>query len=381
MNTILHVHNSNYPGGIGTTLIGWFKHADRNRFKPKLFVFRDRNGIHERSVEVFKEQGLVPDLLPWGHARNLPGAVRRLVREVKAQPNTIIHSHDTRSDLVAVIAAHLTGVPLIISNHAWHPADFKRKVLEAIRARLMHHADLVISVSQNTNRETLERGIPPEKCLCLYSGIDLAPYRNAPSKAEARATLGLDPEDIIVGNVARLWPEKEHASLIEAAAKLAPTHPKIKFMIVGDGPLGPELRAKVESLGVQHQVLMPGYRNDLETVMAAFDIFAFPSSAEGTPMVIYNAMAMGLPIVASPVSGVGEILVDGKTASFIPPANSDAIATAVAALADDPERARALGNGAKHAVESEYSVEQAVQKLESIYDSLLTGDAAAPQRA
>lgn len=84
MINVLHVHNSNYPGGIGTTLLGWFAHADRSRVAPRLFVFRDRMGIHERSVDIFRAQGLEPEFLPWGHARNLPGAVGRLVREVRS---------------------------------------------------------------------------------------------------------------------------------------------------------------------------------------------------------------------------------------------------------------------------------------------------------
>lgn len=377
MINVLHVHNSNYPGGIGTTLLGWFAHADRSRVAPRLFVFRDRMGIHERSVDLFRAQGLEPEFLPWGHARNLPGAVGRLVREVRSRPRTVLHSHDTRSDLVAVITARITGAPLIISNHAWHPADFKRKVLEAIRARLMRHADLVISVSRNTNLETLERGIPAAKCRCLYSGVDIGPYRHPPPRTEARASLGLGENEIVVGNVARLWPEKEQASLIEAAARLVPQHPKLRFLIVGDGPLETSLRARIAHLGLEDRVLMPGYRKDLVSVMAALDIFAFPSSAEGTPMVIYDAMAIGLPIIASPVSGVGELLEDGATALFVPPADSEAMARAVARLIGQPALARTLGERARQVVETEYAVEHAVDQLLDIYDDVLARRSAA----
>lgn len=373
MISVLHVHNANYPGGIGTTLLGWFAHADRSRFAPRLYVFRERKGLHERSVSLFEAHGLEPELLPWGYARNLPGAVRRLVTEIRARPRTVLHSHDTRSDLVALVAARLTGTPLVISNHAWHPADLKRKVLESIRARLMKHADLVISVSRNTNQETLDRGIPARKCVCLYSGVDVSPYRHPPPKAEARAALGLDEDDIVIGNVARLWPEKEQASLIDAAAILAPDHPRLRFLIVGDGPLEMALRAQIARLGLERQVLMPGYRQDLVSVMAAIDTFAFPSSAEGTPMVIYDAMAIGLPIIASPVSGVGELLDDEQTALFVPPADSEAMARAIERLLADPSLARALGARAREIVESEYAVERAVDRLERLYEQLVEG--------
>ncbi len=371
MITVLHIRNSNYPGGIETTLLGWFKAADRSRFNPRLLVFKERRGIHERSVELMAEQGLQVELLPWGYIRNLPGAVFRLVSMIRAESRVIIHSHDTRSDLVSIIAGKLTGTPVVISNHAWHPADFKRKVLESIRVRLMHYADLIISVSENTNVETLERGLPESKCMALYSGIDLQPFQTLPSRAEARRALNLSEDDFVVGNVARLWPEKEQDKIIDAAAQLAEQYPRMKFLIVGDGPLEQALKEQVVKQGLQQTVLLPGFRKDLLHVLAALDVFAFPSSAEGTPMVIYAAMAMALPIVASPVSGVGEVLLDGETALLVPPADADALAAAVVRLIQEPELAQRLGSGAKQIVEQKYSVEQAVNQLEQIYTRLI----------
>ncbi|MDZ7784567.1 MAG: glycosyltransferase [Halioglobus sp.] len=244
-------------------------------------------------------------MLPWGYIRNLPGAVFHLWRRVRKASRPILHSHDTRSDLVAIIVSWLTGTPHVISNHAWHPAELKRQVLETIRARLMHAADLVISVSRNTHEETLERGIPPEKCLSMYSGIDLELYDAAPTGEQARSELGLKQDAFLVGNIARLWPEKEQSTLVEAAGLLADKYPKLQRLIVGDGPLEEALKKQIHEAGLDEVVLMPGYCEDFVAVLAALDVFAFPSSAEGTPMVIYSAMAMGVPIVASPVSGIG----------------------------------------------------------------------------
>ena len=121
--TVFHVRNSDYAGGIETTLFGWFKYADSKNLRPRLFLFRERRQLHRRSVEILEEQGIRCELLPWGYLRNLPGAVYRLWREVAATSKPVLHSHDTRADLVALIVARLTGAPLIISNHAWHPAD------------------------------------------------------------------------------------------------------------------------------------------------------------------------------------------------------------------------------------------------------------------
>jgi len=371
--TVFHVRNSNYLGGIETTLVGWFKYEEHARFTPRLQVFNERRGMHERSVRFLQEQGIHCEMLPWGHIRNLPGAVFQLWRRVRKAPNPVLQSHDTRSDLVSIIVSRLTGAPLIISNHAWHPAELKRKVLEAIRARLMHAADLVISVSRNTHEETLERGVPEEKCMSMYSGIDLAPYADAPAKAQARAALNIPEDAFLVGNIARLWPEKEQATLIEAARLLADKHPALKVLIVGDGPLGDALRKQIHDAGLDDVVLMPGYCEDFVSVLAALDVFAFPSSAEGTPMVIYSAMAMGLPIVASPVSGVGEIVKNEESGIFVPAADAGALADGLARLAADPDLAVRLGQNARETCHENYSAVAAIRRLESIYEQLLYG--------
>lgn len=369
--TVFHVRNSNYLGGIETTLIGWFKYADAMNCTPRLQVFKERRGLHERSVKFLAEQGIECEMLPWGHARNLPGAVFQLWRRVRKATNPILHSHDTRSDLVAMIVSRLVRCPLVISNHAWHPAELKRKVLESIRAKLMHAANLVISVSRNTHIETLERGVPASKCMYLYSGIDLEPYASAPTRAQARKTLDLQDDAFVVGNIARLWPEKEQATLVDAAALLATRYPTVRFLIVGSGPLENELRIKIRKAGLDHVVLMPGYCEDFVSVLAALDIFAFPSSAEGTPMVIYSAMAMGVPIVASPVSGVGEILADNESGMFVPAADPEALAAAIESLIQDPLHARQLGDTARLNCNTHYSAAVAIERLEEIYRKLM----------
>jgi glycosyltransferase involved in cell wall biosynthesis len=201
----------------------------------------------------------------------------------------------------------------------------------------------------------------------MYSGIDLEPFAQAPSRAEARAMLGLEDDVFVVGNIARLWPEKEQSSLIKAAALLADKHPHVRFLIVGDGPLGDDLRAQIKEAGLEKVVLMPGYCEDFVAVLAALDVFAFPSSAEGTPMVIYSAMAMGVPIVASPVSGVGEIVADGESGLFVPPADAPAMAAAIERLVEDSALAQRLGETARKNCNDNYSAAAAIARLEGIY--------------
>jgi glycosyltransferase involved in cell wall biosynthesis len=369
--TILHLRCSNYVGGPETSLLGWHKYMNRKRFDCQMLFFRERHGLHHRSLEVFAEHDVPVTLIPWGLSKNLPGALTALSRLARAHRPAILHAHDVRSDFVALIVGRLTGTPVVVSNHAWHAVGLKRMIFEGLRGKWLRWADMVVNVSADTCAETIRRGVPPERSITIYSGLDLAPYRAPPGREAVRASLGLEPTDLVVSNVARMWPEKALHVLVDAAARLVPKYPALRVVQVGDGVLMDALRADVEKRGIQNNFRFLGFRKDYLNVMAASDIFALPSAAEGTPMVIYSAMALGLPIVASAVSGVGELLVDEETALLIGPADPDGLTTALDRLLADPALGRRIGVAARAEMEANYSAEVAVRRFEHLYESLV----------
>lgn len=369
--TVLHVRCSNYAGGPETSLLGWLKFMDREKFRPRIFFFEEKNNSHQRSLEVFADNKVDVEILPWGKNKNLFGAIEKLTSIIRRDPPAVLHSHDVRADLVCLIAGRMSKTPVVVSNHAWHAVGFKRWLFEALRGFWLRFADLVVNVSEDTHRETVRRGVSPKKSCTIYSGLDLTPYANPPSREIAKARLGFGADDIVIGNVARMWPEKAIHTLIEAAVRLSPRFPNIRFILVGDGPLEAELRAEVAARSMQSYVRFLGFRKDLVDVMSAFDIFALPSSAEGTPMVVYSAMALGLPVVASAVSGVAEILEADRTGILIRPANVDDLIHALEALLADRKRCETLGAAARIAMESRYSAEKAVREFERFYEGLV----------
>lgn len=379
--TVFHLRCSNYAGGPETTLLGWLKYTDREHFAPRVIFFEERYGLHLRSLEIFASHKVPVELIPWGHTRNLPGALRALVAKVRSAPSPILHAHDVRSDAVSLLVGWITGAPVVISNHAWHAVGFKRHLFEAMRGCWLRFADAVVNVSADTHNETIRRGVPPERSMMVYSGLDLAPYRDPMPKNEAKARLGFANDDVIVGNVARMWPEKALHALVEAAARLAQKHPALRIVFIGDGVLEPALRAEVSQRGLEKNVQFLGFRKDLVEVMSAFDLFALPSSAEGTPMVIYSAMALGLPIVASKVNGIGEILEHERSGLLIKPADAGELTAAIDRLLTAPALGRALGDAAKRRVEERYSAEKSVKVFESLYQSLIAKEEAGNCRA
>lgn len=369
--TVFHLRCSNYAGGPETTLLGWLKFANREHFDPRIVFFEERYGLHLRSLEIFADHKVPVEIIPWGYTRNLPGALRALVAKVGTAPLSILHAHDVRSDFVSLIVGQITGAPVVVSNHAWHAVGFKRHLFEALRGYWLRFADVVVSVSADTRNETVRRGVPAERARTIYSGLDLSPYRNPMPRTEARARLGLASDDLVVGNVARMWPEKALHTLIEAAARLSPKYPGLRVVLTGDGLLEPALRAEVQRRGLEAHVRFLGFRKDLVEVMSAFDVFALPSLAEGTPMVIYSAMALGLPIAASAVNGVAEILEHERSALLIKPADTDELTTAIDRLLADPALRRGIGDAAKTRIEEHYSAEKAIKVFESLYETLI----------
>lgn len=369
--TIFHLRCSNYPGGPETTLLGWHKYTDRARFDPRMVFFEERRGFHERSMKLFADHGVPVQLIPWGASRNLPGAVSKLIGMIRQAGPCLLHAHDVRSDFVALLAGRLTGTPVVISNHAWHAVGFKRTLQENLRARWLARADIVINVSEDTHRETLRRGVPAGKSIALYSGLDLEPYRRLPTRAEARAQLGIPLDAPVISNVARTWPEKAIGALIEAAARLRPKYPTLRVLQVGDGVLDAELKADVERRGLQDCVHLLGFRADYMNIMAASDIFALPSLAEGMPMVIYSAMAMGMPIVASNVSGLRDTLEHEKNALTIRPGDPTDLVEALDRLIANPQIAQQIGAEARRVMEARFSAESAVKQLEAVYAKVI----------
>jgi glycosyl transferase family 4 len=184
--TVFHLRCSNYAGGPETTLLGWLKYADHERFTPRVVFFEERC----RSLEIFADNKVPVELIPWGYTRNLPGALRALVAKVRTAPHPILHAHDVRSDAVSLLVGRITGAPVVVSNHAWHAVGFKRHLFEAMRGYWLRFADAVVNVSADTHEETICRGVSPERSMVVYSGLDLSPYRSPVPRNEAKARLG-----------------------------------------------------------------------------------------------------------------------------------------------------------------------------------------------
>jgi len=271
--------------------------------------------------------------------------------------------------------AWLAGVPVRV--HAEHgrdasdPQGLNRKH-NFLRRALVPFIDRYVPVSHDLHRWLKDVvGIPAARAELIMNGVDTV--RFAP-KLPAATTPWAGEDVFVIGTVGRLQDVKDQASLIEAFALLCARRPeqraRLRLAIVGDGPLRDKLAQKARDAGVLELTWFPGARNDIPELMRSFDVFALSSIAEGTPVTLLEAMACGLPVVATKVGGIPEVVQDGVNGALVPASNPQALAEALELYAADPARVGAHGAAARLNIERHYSVAAMVGAYTALYDRL-----------
>ncbi len=247
-----------------------------------------------------------------------------------------------------------------------------RSVLTLFVDRALKSADdLLIAECEASRGYLLKRlGYAPDKVITIYNGVDVAnwPVSKA-DRAQKRLELKLAPGDALIGCVGRLDAQKGHGTLIDAMAKIKGRLPA-RCAIIGGGPRRAALEAQVRRRGLQDHVRLLGERDDVISWLSAFDVFALPSFWEGLPNALLEAMALGVPPVASDVDGVPEVVDDGKSGLLVPPKDSAALAQALATLAGDAALRARLGAAAQKAVAERFGLLRMIESYQNAYDAL-----------
>jgi glycosyltransferase involved in cell wall biosynthesis len=203
----------------------------------------------------------------------------------------------------------------------------------------------------------------------VYLGVPLEEFSRPRSPEEirdARAELGIEPDDVAVGTVTRLHDSKGNAFLVDAARMVLAERPRSRFYVVGEGPLLSELQAQARALDLGDRFVFAGFARDVARVVSAFDISAFPSLWEGTPLTVFEALAMGKPIVATDADGLLDVLTHERDAVIVPRRDARALADGIIRLADEPHTRARLGTAARE-TGKQYDIAAFVRKMESLY--------------
>jgi glycosyltransferase involved in cell wall biosynthesis len=309
--------------------------------------------------------GLARPLHPWRDLR----AFAAIVRLLRRGRYDIIHTHTSKAGALGRLAAAWCGVPHVIHQphgHLFYGYYGRLGTALVIGAErfLARFARLQVSLSWRGAEEHLARGIgDPSRFRVLRSGIDLRPLRRARRRrAACRARFGFAPGDLVVGTLCRLEPVKGADTLLEGFLRAAAAEPRLRLLIVGDGPRREPLRRRAAAVpGVRDRVAIPGAWLPPEEVLPALDLFVLASRNEGMGRALVEAMACGVAVAATDVGGVAEVLEEGRAGLLIPPDDPEAVAAAIARVASDPAlrerfgrrgRARAVDFGAGRMVRS-----------------------------
>jgi glycosyltransferase involved in cell wall biosynthesis len=325
-----------------------------------------------RGVPVTIEPSLVREVDP---LRDPIGVARLTALFRRTRPH-IVHTHTSKAGIVGRAAARLAGVPIVI--HTAHGWGFHSGQSRAVRALFIGleraHApltDAIIVVAEPNRRLALGLGIGrPEQYHLIRSGIELEQFARDPAAGLAiRQELGLPVNAFVFGSVGRLSEQKAPLDALAAFSAVAARHPGSRFVFVGDGPLRAAVEAAAAAVGLADRVRFTGVRRDVGALLSAFDAFVLSSRWEGLPRTVPQAMAAGLPVVATAVDGTPEAVTEDVTGHLVAPGDVAALAARMEGLAAAPDRARALGRAGLARVD-EFSARRMVDQLEALYTRL-----------
>jgi glycosyltransferase involved in cell wall biosynthesis len=353
-------------------------HHDRERFDVELIAGRggqldeDARAITDAAVRIVPF--LKHPMAPWSDLV----ALLRLRAYFKSRGVDLVHTHSSKAGLIGRLAAFLAGVPAVVHTaHGWSfnrtQATGVRRAFVALERLVAPLTDRLIMVSRRSLEEGLARGIGRQRQYeIVRSGVDAAALaRPGRARDAMRREWGIEPHHVLVGTVACLKPQKAPLDFVRAAAEAHARCDRLRFVIAGDGELRAEVEALVHRLGLDGVVRMLGWRRDVADLLHAMDVFLLTSRFEGLPRAVLQAMAAGVPVVATAVDGTPEVVRDRRTGLLVPPENPLAAAEALLELVADDGLRRRCAERARAALGEAFDVHRMVRDVERIYISLL----------
>lgn len=363
--------NSVVMGGMEEHVIQLARGLKARGF-PVAVMCSGHDGIRQMR-DALTESGVDVHLLASLRATPLTAVTRvvALSRVLRRYQGGLLHLHftgHTGGDL-ATLAARLAGLRAVVRSVHLPPVAplrWRDRVVVRLRDRQLSK---IICVSEQTRREHLALlGRDERRCVVVHNGVDLGRFNPAVPPADVQAEFGIDPAAPIVGTVARLGEARKGiADLISTTALVAQRRPDVRFLIVGDGSLRPQLEAQARAVGVGSKMVFAGHRSDVPQLLAAMAVFASPSLYEACQYNLLEAMAMGRPVVTTPTGVAPEVVADGKSGRLVPIADSAAMANAIVGVLADPASASEMGRRAREVIAAHFSVDAMIDGIVRIY--------------
>ncbi len=298
-------------------------------------------------------------------------AVRELAGHLRRLRADVLCCNGYKPDLIGWLAARQVGVPVVSVSHGWTAATFKVRLNEALDRLILRWMDRVVCVSEGQAAKVRRAGVQTERAVVIRNAIHPERYAN-PDPAGREVLQGFFPErrSRIVGAAGRLSPEKGFGQLVEAAALAVQEDPGLGFVLYGDGPLRETLAAQIAGHGLQGRFILAGFRGDLDRVLPHFDVAVLPSFTEGLPVVVLEALAAAVPVVASAVGGTPEVVEDGVNGYLVPAGQPVALARRIGDVLRDENRRRAMGLRGRRRVRDHFTFAVQSAQYQRLFEEL-----------
>ena len=310
-------------------------------------------------------------------------ALLRLIRLLRKREYDVVHVHTPVAQVLGRIAAKVTGVPIVLyTSHGFQFHDSRswwaRKIIIEIERRLARWTNVILTQSMEDAESAVQHGIGSrDQVIWIGNGVQLERFRPGPTDMSVREEFNLEAHHRVVGFIGRIVREKGVVELIEAMSRVIARFPSAKLLIVGDtlssdGDTAAKkiVHDAIRALELQEEVRFAGMRDDVPRLLRAMDVFTLPSWREGMPRSIIEAMATGLPVVATDIRGCREEVVHGETGLLVPPKRSDRLADAILTLISDPQRADEMGARGRQRALEWFDERKVVQRQISLYEQL-----------
>jgi glycosyltransferase involved in cell wall biosynthesis len=371
---VLHIITRLELGGAQRNTLHTVAHLDRSRFSVGLVWgpgdVLDSEARELNGVDLFELPSLVRPIALLDDIRTF-GALRQAIRSF--QPD-IVHTHSSKAGILGRAVAHKERIPTVVhSIHGWGftplQSSIKRRIFLAAERRVAPWTDHFIAVSQANIDQGRAHGLLGENVSLIRSGIDLSAFGKLSNPANVRRQLAIPDGSLVVTQIGNLKPQKAPLDFVRMAAIVASTNPGVHFVIAGDGPLRRRVEDLVTELGIGDRVHLLGWWADIPALLSLTDIAVLTSRHEGLPRAVVEALAAGVPVVATAVDGTPEVVQDGVNGCVVPPGESEQIAEKVRILLEDEDLRREMGQAGPVGLE-DFDIDEMVRKQEELYEWL-----------
>lgn len=366
---ILHLISSSGLLGAERVLLEIAEYSKQEGMEVGIGVFQNSQNPNLELAEVAKGQGFGVELFPC-NGRFDKKTIRMIKDYVNKAGSQILHSHNYKSNFYAWRALSNNSIRWVVTKHG---RRFGSKLLlyNLLDGFVVRHADRVVGVSKEITKKIKLTGIDSKKVCLIENGVSLDRYQKRIVSESIRESLGIKKDVSVIGTVGALTKEKGHVYFLSAAQKVNRIFPRAVFLFVGDGTQRQYLESIASKLGIADKVIFTGMRKDIPEILSILDVFVLPSLNEGLPMALLEAQAARIPVVATRVGAIPDVLEDGITGMLIPPRYPQAMAEAIIMILSDKKFASGIAQKGFERVRDNFSSEKMASKYLSIYKELM----------